>query len=92
MFIWRSLRVKEGRIEEIDGWETLGAVVWEMACSSWEEPGNDWLSYIVDDATGQVVATAIFGPEMELLVTLADGRRMRFPEPEFYRTAVEKGG
>ena len=61
-----------------------GAVIWEMACSSWEEPGNHWLSYVVD-AGGQVVATAIFGPEDVLLVTISDGRRLRFPMPELYR-------
>lgn len=86
MFIWQTVRASDGRLETVDGWTTLGEIIWEMACSSWEEPGNAWLSYVVEEATGQVVATAIFGPEGELLVTLADGRRFRFPVPEFYRT------
>lgn len=85
MFTWRTLRASDGRIETVDAWETLGAVIWEMACTSWEEPGNDWLSYVVDDA-GQVVATALFGPEQSLLVTISDGRQLRLPMPEFYRT------
>lgn len=92
MFTWQTLRAGDGRIETVDHWPTLGEVIWEMACSSWEEPGNHWLSYVVD-AAGQVVATAIFGPEMELLVTVSDGRRLRFPVPEFYREAeTDTGG
>ena len=55
-----------------------------MACWSWEEPGNRWLSYVVD-AARLVVATAIFGPDDALLVTLTDGRRLCFPVPEGYR-------
>ncbi|WP_337173578.1 hypothetical protein [Paludisphaera sp.] len=84
MFTWRTLRAGDGRIETIDAWETLAAVIWEMACTSWEDPGNHCLSYVVDDA-GQVVATALFGPEESLLVTISDGRRLRLPMPEFYR-------
>ena len=85
MFTWQTLRASDGRIETVDSWPTLGAVIWEMACSSWEEPGNHWLSYVAEDATGLVVATAIFGPENALLVTVSDGRRLTFPLPEFYR-------
>lgn len=85
MFVWQTLRADSGRVELVDRWPTLAAVVWEMACSSWEEPGNHWLSYVVDDATGEVAATGIFGPGGELLVTLGDGRRFTFPVPEFYR-------
>ena len=87
MFIWQTVRAGDGRIETVDGWPTLGEVIWEMACSSWEEPGNTWLSYVVDDGAGLVVATGIFGPDGELLVTLSDGRRFCFPVPEFYRVA-----
>jgi hypothetical protein len=57
-------------------------------CGFWEEPGKHWLSYVVD-ADGLVVATAVFGPELELLVTVSDGRRRRFPVPEFYRELLE---
>ncbi|AMV40261.1 hypothetical protein [Planctomyces sp. SH-PL62] len=85
MFTWQTLRASDGRIETVDAWETLAAVIWEMACTSWEEPGNHWLSYVVDDA-GQVVATALFGPEESLLVTISDGRQLCLPMPEFYRT------
>jgi hypothetical protein len=56
-----------------------------MACSCWREPGNHCLSYIVEDATGLVAATAVFGRELDLLVTASDRRRWRFPVPEFYR-------
>jgi hypothetical protein len=84
MFTWQTLRPGDGRIETVDSWPTLGEVIWEMACWSWEEPTNGWLSYVVD-AAGLVVATAIYGPDGALLVTLSDGRRFRFPVPEFYR-------
>jgi hypothetical protein len=47
--------------------------------------GNQWLSYVVDDVTGEIAATAIFGPGLVLLVTVSDGRRLCFPVPEFYR-------
>jgi hypothetical protein len=59
MYTWCTLRVRDGRVETVDSWPTLGEVIWEMACSSWEEPGNEWLSYVVD-AAGVLVATAIF--------------------------------
>jgi hypothetical protein len=84
MFTWQTLRIADGRVETVDRWDSLGAVIWEMACSSWEEPGNHLLSFVVDDK-GQVVATAAFGPDLELLVTVGDGRRFCFPVPEFYR-------
>jgi hypothetical protein len=63
-----------------------------MACSAWEEPGNHLLPDVVEEATGQVAATAIFGPEPELLVAASDGRRWRFPVPEFYSPAVACDG
>jgi hypothetical protein len=85
MFLWQTLRGNDGRIETVDGWATLGEVIWEMACSSWEEPDNGWLSYVVDESTGLVAATAIFGPQLELLVSTSDGRQFRFPVPELYR-------
>src|SRR4051794_7976116 len=87
MFIWHTLRVGEGRLEIVDAWPTLPEVIWEMACSSWEELDNAVISLVVDDSCGEVVATAIFGPENVLLVTLSDGRRFCLPEPEFYREA-----
>ncbi len=87
MFVWQVLRAGDGRIETVDAWPTLAEIIWEMACSSWEEPGNQWLSFVVEEASGEVVATAMFGPEEALLVTISDGRRFRFPVPEFYRDA-----
>jgi hypothetical protein len=73
-------------------WPTLGEVIWEMVCSSWDEPGNHSLSYVVDESYGLVVATAIFGPDETLLVTVSDGRRHTFPLPEFSRQASGKDG
>jgi hypothetical protein len=63
-----------------------------MACSARGEPGNHLLPDVVEEATGQVAAPAIFGPELELLVTASDGRRWRFPVPEFDSSAVARDG
>jgi hypothetical protein len=85
MFVWHTVRGLDGRIELVDGWESLDALIAEMADSSWEEPGNGWASYVTDDTAGEVVAVAIFGPGLELLVAVSDGRQLRYPVPEFYR-------
>jgi hypothetical protein len=85
------LRVGDRRVETVDSWPTLAAAVWEMACSAWEEPGNHLLSKPVEEATGQVAATAVFGPRLDLLVTASDGRRWQLPVPEFYRDHAGAG-
>jgi hypothetical protein len=85
MFTWCTLRTRDSRIETIDRWPTLGEVLRELACWSWEEPANNWLSFVVEEASGLVVAIAIFGPEGALLVTVSDGRRLCSSMPEFYR-------
>ena len=85
MYVWHVVRGAERRVETIDGWPTLEAVLAEMAASSWEEPDQGWASYVTDQATGDVAAVALFGPGLELLVAVADGRQLRFPVPDFYR-------
>lgn len=85
MFTWQTLRAKDGLIQTVDGWASLEEIIGEMASSSWEEPSNQWLSFVFDETTGHVVATGLFGPEGELLVSVSDGRQLRFPMPEFYR-------
>jgi hypothetical protein len=85
MYLWHVVRAGDGRVEQVDGWETLDSVITEMAESSWEEPDNKWVSYVTDDSTGEEVAVAIFGPGTELLVTVSDGRQLRFPVPIRYR-------
>jgi hypothetical protein len=92
MYVWHVARAADGRVVLVDGWDTLDAVIAEMAALSWEEPGNAWASYVTDDITGDAVAVALFGPGMELLVTVSDGRQLCFPMPEFYRegeTSIE---
>ena len=44
----------------------------DMALLGWEDPGNHWLDFGTDDESGEVVATGMFGPGLELLVTCAD--------------------
>jgi hypothetical protein len=85
MFLWHVVRAGDGRVGLVDGWESLDAVLAEMAESSWEEPDNKWVSYVTDDGTGDAVAVAMFGPGTELLVAVSDGRQLRFPVPEHYR-------
>ena len=89
MYAWQVVRGKGGRVETVDVWADLEAVVAEMATSSWEEPGNGWASYVTDEASGDVVAVALFGPGLELLVAVADGRMLRFPVPECYRQDLD---
>lgn len=85
MYAWHVVRAKDGRVELVDGWDSLDAVIAEMAASSWEEPDNTWVSYVTDDTTGDAMAVALFGPGQELLVAVSDGRQLRFEMPERYR-------
>ena len=85
MYVWHVVRAGDGHVELVDGWESLDAVIAEMADSSWEEPDNRWVSYVTDDSTGEAVAVALFGPGTELLVTVSDGRQLRVEMPERYR-------
>ena len=85
MYRWHVVRAGYGRVELVEGWETLDAVIAEMALSSWEEPDNRWVSYVTDDGTGEAVAVALFGPGTELLVAVSDGRQLTIPMPEPYR-------
>jgi hypothetical protein len=85
MYHWHVVRAGDGHVELVDGWESLDAVIAEMADSSWEEPDNRWVSYVTDDSTGEAVAVALFGPGTELLVAVSDGRQLTFPVPERYR-------
>ena len=85
MYLWHVVRAGDGRVQLVDGWESLDAVIAEMAISSWEEPDNRWVSYVTDDSTGEAVAVALFGPGTELLVADSDGRLLTFPVPERYR-------
>jgi hypothetical protein len=85
MIFWHSIRAGTGRLEVIEAYHTLEDAIRDMALLAWEEPGNHWTDYLVDEQTGEAVAVAIFGPEQELLVTCADGRRLVFEMPESYR-------
>ena len=72
-------------LEIVEGYPTLDDAIADMALLAWEDPGNHWLDYVVSEATGEVEATGLFGPGLELLVTTADGRRLGFEMPESYR-------
>jgi hypothetical protein len=85
MYLWHVVRAGDGRVELVDGWESLDAVIAEMALSSWEEPDNRWVSYVTDDSSREAVAVVIFGPGTEFLVAVSDGRLLRFPVPPRYR-------
>jgi hypothetical protein len=81
---WQTLRVATNRIEIIECYPTLDDCIREMALLAWEEPSNAWFDFVTDDESGEVVATGIFGPGLELLVTCADGRKLTFEMPESY--------
>jgi hypothetical protein len=85
MYVWYVERAGGDRVQQVDGWTTLDGVIAEMATSSWEDPCNAWTSYVTDDSTGEAVAVALFGPDLELLVAVSDGRQLRFPMPDRYR-------
>ncbi len=87
MFTWRTLDIATGRIETVEGYPTLDDAIADMALLAWEDPGNHWLDYVVSEATGDVAATGLFGPGLELVVTAADGRRLVFEMPESYGEA-----
>ena len=84
-FTWRTLNAATGRIETVEAYPTLDDAIADMAVLAWEDPGNHWLDYVVNEATGEVAATGLFGPGLELLITIADGRRMGFEMPEGYQ-------
>lgn len=86
MYTWKVASGRD-KVETIEGYETLEDVLQEMAASSWEDDTNEWVSFVVDEDTGHVVATGLFGPDRSLLVTVADGRVYTVPVPEFYRNA-----
>lgn len=85
MYAWHVVRGADGRVEAIDAWQSLDAVIAEMVAISWDQPDCDWASYVTDDDTGAVAAVALFGPDRELLISVADGRQLRFPAPDIYR-------
>jgi hypothetical protein len=85
MIFWHSVRAATGRLEVIEAYHCVEDAIKDMALLAWEDPGNHCTDYLVDEQTGAAVAVAIFGPEQELLVTCADGRRLRFEMPEQYK-------
>ncbi len=85
MFTWYAFLGQNGRSELIESHETLDEALADIAKTAWEEPSNTWSNLLVDDSSGDVVATTIFGPQKELLVTLSDGRHLEYPVPRFYR-------
>jgi hypothetical protein len=84
MFTRNAVRGADNRVEIVDGWPSLDAVLAEMAASAWEEPSNTWMNFVVNDETGEVVASSLFGPGLDLLITCADGRRLRVEIPAQY--------
>jgi hypothetical protein len=84
MIFWHTVRAATGRMEVIEAYHTLEDAIKDMAILAWEEPSNCYADYLMDEQTGEAVAVAIFGPEMELIVTCADGRHLTFSMPESY--------
>jgi hypothetical protein len=72
---WQILHASDGRLVTVECCPTLDDCIREMVLLTWEDP-NHWLDVVVDDGLGEVVATGLFGPGSEQLVTCADGRRL----------------
>ncbi len=89
MIFWHTVQAGTGRMEVIEAYHTVEDAIRDMAQMAWEQPTRRWTDYLMDEQTAEAVAVAIFGPEQELLVTLADGRRLAFEMPEFYRVDPE---
>jgi hypothetical protein len=85
MIFWHTVRAGTGDMEVVEAYHTLEDAIRDLQVQAWEEPGNHWTDYLVDEQTGEAVAVAIFGPEQELLVTCADGRKLTFEMPESYK-------
>ena len=48
MFVWHVVKARDGRVVVVDGWESLDAVIGEMATSSWEHgPRHNSASWVV---------------------------------------------
>ena len=84
MYHWNTMSIKKGVPEVVDCWPTLDEAVAAMAKDSWEDTSRKLVDWITDE-NGEVVAVSIYGPELELLVTCSDGRRLLFPVPERYK-------
>jgi hypothetical protein len=83
MITWYCMRPSTGAIDIVECYETLDSAIAEMELLAGEDPTNQWINYVVDES-GDVIATGLYGPEMELIVTCADGRRLTFPMPDTY--------
>ena len=83
-FTWNTMGVGDHRVKEVDAFPTLEEVLANMATLAWEDSTNHLVDYVTDDERGEVVAVAIFGPEKELIVTISDGRIIRYQMPHKY--------
>jgi hypothetical protein len=85
VIFWNTIQADTGRVEVIEAYHSVEDAIKDMSLQAWEEPSNRWADYLMDEQTGEAVGVAIFGPEQELLITLADGRRLTFEMPERYK-------
>jgi hypothetical protein len=85
VIFWQTVWAGTGDMEVVEAYHTLEDALRDLQILAWEEPSNCWVDYFMDEQSGEAVAVAIFGPEQELLVTCADGRRLTFEMPEQYR-------
>jgi hypothetical protein len=81
---WNTMSTATKRVQEVDDWPTLDEAIAAMAKDSWEDTSRKLVDWLTDE-NGEVVAVSIFGPELELLISCADGRQLRFFMPERYQ-------
>ena len=85
MIFWHSVEAGTGHLEVVEAYHTLEDALRDVRLLAWEEAGNHYVNYLMDENTGEAVAIALFGPEMEMVVTCADGRHLTFPMPDTYK-------
>src|SRR5207248_792843 len=82
-YTWMTMGMDDRKVQEVDVYESLDHLIECMSQTSWEDDSNKLVDWITDGE--KVVGVAIFGPQKELLVTCADGRRLTFQMPERYK-------
>jgi hypothetical protein len=85
VIFWNTFDALTGKTEPVEAFHSLEDAIKDMTLLAWDSPTNRWSDVLVDENTGEVVAVAVFGPELELIIACADGRLLRFERPETYK-------
>jgi hypothetical protein len=75
MVTWQVMRGSDGKVEVVEGYETLDEAIADMA-EYRDDTTNQWGNFITDEED-RIVAVALYAWD-GLLVACADGRQLRF--------------